>query len=247
LCLTVVCLLIARHTTSWVEAFMARVPVKSTDRHSRRLHPLPIRIMHWINALSIVIMIGSGWKIYNDEVLFGWLHFPEWITIGGEAQGALQWHFFAMWILMLNGICYLAYGIATGRFRRKLFPIRPREVISNIRDALRFRLSHDDITRYNAVQRLLYFGIILIITLQVFSGWAIWKPMQFPELTALFYDFQGARLVHFLGMSAIVAFILIHVALALLVPKTLGAMITGGPAVEEPVPNHESDRTQLAN
>ena len=102
--------------------------VKSTERYPRRLHPLALRIMHWVNALAMVIMIGSGWKIYNDEVLFGWLHFPEWITIGGEAQGALQWHFFAMWILMLNGLCYLGYGIVTGRFRRKLYPIRPREV-----------------------------------------------------------------------------------------------------------------------
>ena len=92
---------------------MSDVPVKSTERYSRKLHPLPLRIMHWINALAIIIMIGSGWKIYNDEVLFGWLHFPDWITIGGEAQGALQWHFFAMWILMINGLFYLGYGIVT--------------------------------------------------------------------------------------------------------------------------------------
>src|SRR5262245_40889408 len=187
---------------------MDDVPVNSTERYRRKLHPLPVRIMHWINAVAMIIMIGSGFKIYNDEVLFGWLHFPEWITIGGEAQGALQWHFFAMWILMLNGLCYLGYGFFTGRFRRKLLPIRPREVIADARDALRFRLSHDDITRYNAVQKLLYAGIILVIVIQVLSGWAIWKPMQLSELTALFYDFQGARLVHFLGMAAIVAFLL---------------------------------------
>ena len=198
--------------------------------------------MHWINALAMIIMIGSGWKIYNDEVLFGWLHFPDWITIGGEAQGALQWHFFAMWILAINGLCYLVYGIASGRFRRKLFPIRPREVLSNIGDALRFRLAHDDITRYNAVQRLLYVGIILVIILQVLSGLAIWKPMQFSELAALFGDFQSGRLVHFLGMAAIVAFVVIHVALALLVPKTLGAMITGGPPVNSPEDEPTNDR-----
>ena len=208
--------------------------VKSTVRHPRRLHPLPVRLMHWVNAVAIIIMIGSGWKIYNDEVLFGWLHFPDWITIGGEAQGALQWHFFAMWLLMMNGLCYLAYGVFSGRFRRKLFPIHPREVMSNVRDALRFRLSHDDITRYNAVQKLLYVGIILVIVVQVLSGLAIWKPMQFSELAALFYDFQGSRLVHFLGMTAIVAFVIVHVALALLVPKTLGAMISGGPPVGQP-------------
>jgi thiosulfate reductase cytochrome b subunit len=205
--------------------------VKSTERYPR-LHPLPVRFMHWINAFAMIVMIGSGWKIYNDEVLFGWLHFPDWITIGGEAQGALQWHFFAMWILAINGLCYLGYGIASGRFRRKLFPIWPRQVFSDIVEALRFRLSHDDITRYNAVQKLLYVGIIAVIVVQVLSGLAVWKPVQFSELASLFYSFQGSRLVHFLGMAAIVAFIVIHVALALLVPKTIGAMLTGGPRVD---------------
>ncbi len=204
----------------------------------RRLHPATLRVMHWVNAFAILVMIGSGWKIYNDEALFGWLHFPEWLTIGGEAQGALQWHFFAMWVLMLNGLCYLAYGFATGRFRRKLLPIRISEVFANVRDALRLRLSHDDITHYNAVQKLLYAGIIFVIALQIISGWAVWKPMQLSELTSLFSifhrsSFQGARLVHFFGMSAIVLFIVIHVALALIVPRTIGAMLTGGPKVDD--------------
>ena len=211
-----------------------------SSERSRRLHPLPVRIMHWVNALAMILMIGSGWKIYNDEVLFGWLHFPEWITVGGEAQGALQWHFFAMWILMANGLIYIGYGLFTGRFRRKLFPIRPREVLAEIGQALRFRLSHQDITRYNAVQRLLYAGIILVIIVQVLSGWAVWKPIQLSELSALFNGFQGARLVHFIGMAAIVAFIVVHVALALIVPKTIGAMITGGPRVD-PAPNGPPD------
>ena len=195
----------------------------------KRLHPLPVRIMHWINALAMLIMIGSGWKIYNDEVLFGWLHFPDWITVGGEAQGGLQWHFFAMWILMINGLAYLAYGLASGRFRRKLFPIRISEILNDLADALRFRLSHADVTRYNAVQKILYTGVILVIVVQVISGWAIWKPVQLSELVPVFGGFQGARLVHFLGMAAIVGFLTVHVALALIVPKTIGAMITGGP------------------
>ena len=204
--------------------------VKSTERHRGKLHPGPLRIMHWVNAIAIIILIGSGWKIYNDEVLFGWLHFPDWMTIGVYAQHGLQWHFFAMWILMINGLCYLVYGFYTGRFRRKLLPIWPGAVIADIREALRFRLAHDDIRHYNAVQKTLYAGIILVIILQVISGLVIWKPIQFSELTQLFYGFQGARLVHFIGMAAIVFFLLVHVALALLVPKTIGAMVTGGPA-----------------
>lgn len=196
-----------------------------------RLHPWPIRLMHWINALAMLLMIGSGWKIYNDEVLFGWLHFPDWITVGGEAQGALQWHFFAMWVLMLNGLAYLAYGIITGRIRAKFLPIRVREILADIRDALAFRLSHADITHYNAVQKLLYTGIISVIVLQVLSGWAIWKPVQLSEMLPLFGGFQGGRLVHFLGMAAIVGFLIVHVALALIVPRTIAAMITGGPRI----------------
>lgn len=208
-------------------------PVKD---HRHQLHPLAVRVMHWINALAMIIMIGSGWKIYNDEVLFGWLHFPDAITIGGEAQGALQWHFFAMWILAINGLAYLVYGFASGRFNRKLLPIRLRELFADIRDALRLHLSHDDITKYNAVQKLLYVGVILVISVQVISGLVIWKPMQFSELTTLFYDFQGARLAHFIGMAAIVGFIVVHVSLALLVPRTIAAMITGGPKVDAPGP-----------
>jgi thiosulfate reductase cytochrome b subunit len=215
---------------------MADINVKSNARHLARLHPLAIRVMHWINALTMIVLIMSGWAIYNDEVIFGWLHFPSWMTMGGGPEGALQWHFLAMWILVANGIAYLAYGFSTGRFRRKLLPIRIAEIIAEIRRALALNLAHDDLTHYNAVQRVLYVGIILVVILQVISGLVIWKPVQFSELAILFYDFQGARLVHFLGMVAIVGFLILHVALALIVPKTLVAMITGGPDVPRDAP-----------
>ena len=205
--------------------------VKSTRRH--RLHPAALRAMHWINALAMIALIMSGWKIYNDEVLFGWLHFPEALTLGVWAQHGLQWHFFAMWILMVNGLLYLAYGFSTGRFRRKLVPIRPAEVVAEIRKALAFKLAHDDITHYNAVQKLLYVGVMLVIVLQVITGWLLWKPIQFSEVVALLGGFQAVRLIHFLGMAAIVGFLVVHVALALLVPKTIGAMVTGGPLVDD--------------
>ena len=199
----------------------------------RLLHPLPIRIMHWINAVAMIVMIGSGWKIYNDEVIFGVLHFPEILTIGKWAQHGLQWHFFGMWILAINGLCYLIYGLLTGRFRRMLLPIRIDELIATVKDALRFNLSHEDPTKYNTVQKLLYIGVILAGIIMVVSGLAIWKPVQFSELLALFGNFQNARLVHFLGMTAIVLFMVVHVALALLVPHTLVAMFTGGPPVKD--------------
>jgi thiosulfate reductase cytochrome b subunit len=199
---------------------------------TKKLHPAPIRIMHWTNAIAIFIMVGSGWKIYNDEVIFGWLHFPEFLTIGRWAQHGLQWHFFGMWIFVLNGLAYLTYGIATGRFQRMLLPIRWSELLSTINDALHFRLSHDDPTRYNTVQKLLYVGVICVGILTVISGLSIWKPIQFSELLTLFGSFQTARLIHFLCMSAIVMFVLVHVSLALLVPHTLVSMVTGGPRLD---------------
>jgi thiosulfate reductase cytochrome b subunit len=127
----------------------------------------------------------------------------------------------------------VTYGFATGRFRRMLLPIRLRDLVANIRDALRFRLAHDDPTQYNTVQRILYIGVLLTGVLIVLSGLAIWKPIQFSELLALFHDFQTARLVHFLCMAAIVLFVAVHVTLALLVPHTLVAMVTGGPTVPD--------------
>jgi len=189
--------------------------------------------MHWINAVAIFIMIGSGWKIYNDDVIFGFLHFPDGVVIGKWAQYGLQWHFFGMWIFVLNGLAYFAYGIAGGRFRRKLFPISPREVFATVGDAVRFRLRHDDLTHYNAVQKVLYLGVMAVGVLIVLTGLCLWKPVQFSELADLFGSFQTVRLIHFLCMSAIVAFIAVHVTLAVLVPQSLVAMLTGGPAVDD--------------
>jgi thiosulfate reductase cytochrome b subunit len=223
-----------------------------------RLHPGALRIMHWINALAMIIMIGSGWKIYDNQPIFSWLWFHHTIVLGGDPDtaykfhgdggyaGGIAWHFFGMWVLIVNGLAYIAYGFATGRFRRKLIPVRPSEVLSQIGDALRFRLKHDDITVYNAVQRLLYLGIIAVIVIQVLSGLAIWKPVQFPWLAGLFYDFQTARLAHFFGMSAIVAFLGVHVTLALIVPQTLLAMITGGPRVGKPS-RHSAEEMETQN
>jgi thiosulfate reductase cytochrome b subunit len=138
-----------------------------------------------------------------------------------------------MWIFLLNGLAYLSYGIASGRFRQKLFPVSVREILATIGDALRFRLAHDDLTHYNAVQKMLYLGIMLIGILIVISGLAMWKPVQFSELASLFGSFQTIRLIHFLCMSAIVGFLLVHVALALLVPQSLVAMLTGGPVMSD--------------
>src|SRR5499427_2200933 len=190
------------------------------------IHPGWVRICHWINAFAVLVMIGSGWQIYNASPLFDFV-FPRQIALGNWLAGALLWHFAAMWVLVVNGLVYVTLGIATGRFRRKLLPIRPREVLADMLAALRGKLSHEDLSVYNAVQRLLYLGVILAGVVIVLSGLSIWKPVQYQELTALFGGYERARYVHFFAMSAIVAFLAVHVALALIVPKSLRAMILG--------------------
>jgi thiosulfate reductase cytochrome b subunit len=190
------------------------------------IHPAWLRITHWINALAVLVMIGSGWEIYNASPLFPF-NFSRHITLGGWLAGALLWHFAAMWVLVINGLVYLALGFGTGRFRRKLLPIRPREVIGDFRAALSGRLSHADLSVYNAVQRLLYLGVILAGVVIVLSGLSIWKPVQLHELTMLFGGYDAARYVHFFAMAAIAGFVAVHVVMALLVPKSLRAMITG--------------------
>ena len=185
-----------------------------------------VRITHWINAFAVLILVASGWQIYNASPLFSF-SFPDELTLGGWLAGALQWHFAAMWLLALNGTLYVAYGILSGHFRRKLFPISPRAVVHDVRAALRGQLSHDDLSVYNAAQRAAYLTIILALALLVLSGLAIWKPVQLQELAALMGGYEGARLVHFAAMAVVVFVVIVHVVMVALVPRTFPSMITG--------------------
>jgi thiosulfate reductase cytochrome b subunit len=191
------------------------------------IHPRWVRVTHWVNALAMLMMIGSGWQIYDASPLFRFIYFSPHLALGQWLAGALLWHFAAMWLLVINGIVYVSLGIATGRFRRKLLPIRPRDVVNDFVAALRGKLAHDDLSVYNAVQRLLYVGVILAGVVIVLSGLSIWKPVQLKYLTAFFGGYDFARYVHFFAMASIVGFLTVHVALALIVPKSLRAMIVG--------------------
>jgi thiosulfate reductase cytochrome b subunit len=116
-----------------------------------------------------------------------------------------------------------------------LLPIRFKELVATINDSLHLRLSHDDPTKYNTVQKLLYIGVICSGIAIVISGLAIWKPVQFDGLVWLLGGFQSARIVHFVCMSLIFCFVLVHVSLAILVPHTIAAMIGGGPVIKEDI------------
>ncbi|MHB8743735.1 MAG: cytochrome b/b6 domain-containing protein [Sulfuricaulis sp.] len=189
------------------------------------IHPLVVRVGHWINALAILIMILSGWRIYNASALFPF-HFPSGLTLGGWLAGALQWHFAAMWLLVANGIVYLLYGIFTGHFRGSFFPITPRALVHDFFNVMRGRLAHR-LGTYNTLQKLAYLAVILLAIVLVLSGLCIWKPVQFQGLASLLGGYEGARLVHFFAMTGVVVFIVVHVILVILVPSTLVPMFTG--------------------
>jgi thiosulfate reductase cytochrome b subunit len=222
--------------------FMAASDMSGSGR--KTVHSHFVRVTHWLNAIAIIVMIGSGWRIYSNVPIFSWLNFPEWATLGGDPEityklnkdvgfsNALLWHFAAMWLFFGNGAAALIYGLWNGRLQTKWLPITVTGLIHDIRQALSFKLAHEDITVYNAVQKLLYIGVVAAALVMLISGLAIWKPVQFQTLTWMFYGFQGARLAHFIGMAAIALFLLVHVVLAILVPKTIVAMTRGSIRVD---------------
>jgi thiosulfate reductase cytochrome b subunit len=208
---------------------LAEAPVAGIAPARPLIHPGWVRVTHWINALAVFLMITSGWRIYDASPLFGFA-FPPALTIGDGLdglQGALLWHFAAMWLLVANGLVYVTLGLAGGRFHRKLFPLHVGDVFRDFGAAVTGRLSHKDLSAYNAVQKLLYLGVLAAGLLAVVSGLSIWKSVQFQELTAFFGGYDTARYVHFAAMTAIVCFLAVHVTLAIIVPRSLRAMIIG--------------------
>ncbi len=190
------------------------------------IHPAWLRAMHWINAMAVVVLIMSGWQIYNATAFFGFA-FPGSITLGGWLGGALLWHFAAMWVLGANGIAYLLMNLLTWRLPRKFFPVSPKAFFADLLAALRGRLAHDDPHHYNTVQRVAYLFVMLDIAVLILSGLVLWKSVQFPLVRELVGGYEGARLVHFLAMAALAAFIAVHLLMVLLVPRTLVYMVRG--------------------
>jgi thiosulfate reductase cytochrome b subunit len=208
-------------------------PVESTVRQARQpadagpVHPLWVRITHWLNAFAVIIMVLSGWRIYDASPIFtGWT-FPPQYTLGGWLGGALQWHFAAMWIVFGSGLVYLLMNLFTGRFFRKFFPLSPKAVISDLHKALTGKLGHEDLRHFNAVQKLAYLSVIIALIVAVLSGLAIWKSVQFPLLRDLMGGYDTARIVHFFAMVFIVLFFIVHIVMVALVPRSLLTMLRG--------------------
>ncbi|CAI1154159.1 formate dehydrogenase-O subunit gamma [Serratia rubidaea] len=196
------------------------------DSLSRPVHRWPVRITHWVNLFAMTCMFMSGWEIYNASPLFDF-RFPPAVTLGGWLGGAIGWHLALMWLLALNGLCYLLWSLFSGHFRRDLLPLRLSALRRDIWLALTLRLQHRD-GKYNAIQKLMYLGVLVLGLLLVLSGLAIWKPVQLSWLVALFGGFDIARYVHFFAMAAVGLFVIIHLLMVMIVPRTLWAMLSGG-------------------
>jgi len=196
------------------------------DTGKQVIHPGWLRAMHWLNAFAVVVLMMSGWRIYNATAFLGFA-IPKDITLGGWLGGALQWHFAAMWVLGVNGLLYLAFNLATGRLLRKFFPLSPRALLADLQAALKGRLAHADPRHYNTVQRLAYLFVMVDTVLLVISGLVLWKSVQFPLLRELMGGYEGARLVHFFAMAALAAFVAVHLVMVALVPRTLLYMVRG--------------------
>jgi len=193
---------------------------------ARTIHPLWLRATHWINAIAVAILATSGWRIYNAAPFFGF-KFADEITLGGWLGGAILWHFAAMWLLAISGVLYLSMNLVSGRLRAKFFPLSPRAVVVDLIAALRGHLSHADPSQYNSVQRAAYLFVMLDAVLLVLSGLVLWKSVQFPLLREMLGGYETARRVHFLAMSALAAFVVVHLAMVALVPRSLLTMIRG--------------------
>jgi thiosulfate reductase cytochrome b subunit len=200
-------------------------------------HPFATRLFHWCMAAAILVLIGSGWRIYNSAPIFGFT-FPEQFTLGGDGDDALAlhndpgvasaiaWHFAAMWLLAASYLGFMLWNLFNGHFRRDFFPVGPKSFLRDFIAAATFKLDHK-LGEYNVVQRVAYWVALGSVAMMLLSGLAIWKPVQTYPLEALFGGFQAARIVHFLFMAVITGFIAVHVALVILVPKTFVAMTLG--------------------
>ena len=213
-----------------------------SDRPPVKRHHGIVRLTHWLTAVLLVGMIGSGLQIYGAFPHFGprgapypapnpWAgeSFPEWSRLGGWLAGGLNWHFALAWPFVVTGLVYLGFLALSGEWRSLLF--RPRDVRPAIDMQLyylRLRREHPPQGKHNALQKAAYTGIVLLGAISVLTGFAIYKPVQLSWLTALFGGYEVTRYWHFVVVWIFVGFTLLHVLLVLLVDRaSLRAMITG--------------------
>jgi Ni/Fe-hydrogenase b-type cytochrome subunit len=212
-----------------VPGLQARRASMSVPSQREFHHPLIIRITHWLNAIALFIMITSGLRIYNASPLFDF-SFPKEITFGGWLAGARQWHFFAMWLFVLNGIIYVFYNVFSKHGRRTTLFGRSDigGVFPMVLYYLRIRKEHPPQGKYNSLQKLAYTVVPFLALGGVLSGIAIYWPVQFSSIASLFGGYENARLWHFIFMSLLVIFTAGHLFMVAIAGwNNFLSMITG--------------------
>ena len=217
-------------------------PLNDDNMAGRRRQPLAIRLTHWINIPLLVIMAGTGLQILMAYpnlgprgALYRWYPFqgvsaPGWLRLGGWLAGARHLHFAVAWFLILNGLLYLGYLVASGEWRRRVFlPVRDApNAVAMFCYYLRIRRTPPPEAFYNGLQRLAYTSAIIFGIAVVLSGLAIYKPVQLHRLAALFGGYDGARVVHLSALVLLILFAATHLVLVILHPRTIIDMLTGG-------------------
>jgi thiosulfate reductase cytochrome b subunit len=208
----------------------------------RKPQPWPVRFTHWVNVPALLIMAMSGLQILRAYPFMGprgamWEWYPlggwkpaEWMRLGGWLAGGRAWHFALAWIVVGNALLWLIYLFTSGEWRRRFFwpPRDTRPAIAQIAHYLRLRKEAPPVDLYNSLQRMAYTSALALGVVEVLSGLVIYKPVQLQLLGVLFGGYDGARLVHFAGLVALAGFVITHVMMVLLHPRSLGEMITGG-------------------
>lgn len=183
------------------------------------------RALHWLNAVSVLALILSGWAIYNAAPFYP-IRFPAWLTLGGHLTEALRWHFLFMWTFGVSSLALIGLRIAAGRGGPPLWPVQSKCVRREIAAVLRLDLAHRA-GEYIHCQRLLYLTVFGASVVAFLSGLALWKPVQLHAIATLFGGYEAARRVHFWAMAAIGGFVVIHLVMVAIVPSTLAGMLLG--------------------
>jgi Ni/Fe-hydrogenase b-type cytochrome subunit len=232
----------------------AGIPTPAERRIAYR-HRLPTRIWHWVNAITVFVMLMSGLMIFNahPHLYWGqyganfdhsWLSFkgrpiPGWATIPStyNLAAARRWHLAFAWVLVLGFLIFLIVSLFNRHLQRDLAPrpdeLSPRHIWDDIKDHARLRFPTGEAAlRFNILQKLAYLGIIFVVLpLVILTGLTMSPAMDaaWPWLTELFGGRQSARSIHFLCAAAIVLFIIVHLVMVVLAGpiNEIGSMITG--------------------
>jgi thiosulfate reductase cytochrome b subunit len=162
------------------------------------------KTFHWVNIISLLLMMSSGLQIYNANPVFGgrggW-HVPSLFLLGGWLGGGRDWHFAVMWIYSLNLLAYGLFVFISRRWKRRF---------ASSSDIKAIRVSENVKRKNYAWHRLVYTLIIPILILAIASGLAMYKPVQLHWLAALFGNWQTLRTVHFITVPTVLLFTFIH-------------------------------------